>query len=363
VTQSQVIIQRYTGDAAQLAAFMESVWADPRSGTNFHIEWSESYLEWQLYSHPNPERVYAFAAYSGDQLVGFFGAEEFDFQTVEGCVRGTMGSWLTVDPKFQRCGIATKLFSAMWTHHRLRGARFQIGFVNAGDLHGAGSSFWRRMVPRATVRSSPAFWGVCLRPGAVVRTLDLGLFRSLALCAGSIALTTLERSIKGKLRRASELQVRAYTPEDLTDCLTLIRVHANTHLGYIWQQDRLAVQLASKVSRTYVLSLGGSFSGFCNWHVVTVKGLASFRCAVIDFCIVDLKCAHASSEFLRLCVSMMMQDDQVDAVVILGPPIHEEAWLSRAGFFPLPIFQLPIYCPIDLLLPFTEFKTLHFHCR
>ncbi|MDX0001598.1 hypothetical protein GOC35_10070 [Sinorhizobium meliloti] len=327
----------FRGDAAEAAAFTTDAWRAAYAGRGFHPEWSAEYIARQLMDLPDLDRVHCLGAYDRNRLIGFFAAEEMDFRTPAGVVRGTMSSWLSVAPDCGIPGVGTAMQKAMWDWQISRNTAFMIGFVNAGLVRGKGRSFWLSRVPEASIFRRPAIWAHILRPQVAAQAHPTRLEGF-----GVRVLSRLQR--KPMLIR--DVEIRDYRPEDINACRALFDQLEAVPFGYSWTPERLAHQLASRDgNRTFVLVGSGGVEGFAAVSRLNLTCRGTVRCAVLDFFSVRAAAQERAVNFLRTCLASLAPD--FDAVLALGPPVHEATLLRRGGLLPMPPSQAMIFLPID----------------
>ena len=330
-----IVIRTFEGTTDDIATFTQRVWiAQFRSHTMVPV-WERRYFDWQLMLEEPSERHLWVAAYEEDHLIGCLFAQPFRFRIFDETeFYGASSSWLTVDSKFRRQGVARSLAVEMLRRMRLDDCRFLLGFGmrGAGDQ---GTKFWSSLGENTVVGNTVYMWACPLAFDAVTRA----------------AISSIERAGLPVLRIASRFRisadasggVRDYDDSDLDACLSLLTDAGRTsELSYVWSRVKLAHQLRFQdFPQTLVAESARGVDGLINYHPVFVLGRIALRTAIIDHIVGD-KCVKQN---LLATALDRMRAQGVDVAVTSTLSGATSTDLLRAGFVPVyPGYKLLYIC-------------------
>lgn len=346
-------IRTFEGDAAEMSAFVTATWRKSYEGRMPVPLWSPQFMGRDLLPQGDDDpRDYLVAAYDGTRLVGFHPARPFPIRLHGQQLRGTMGSWLTVDPDYRRQGIAARMQEEFMRRHRQRGAVANFGYLYVRTATSMGKAFWMKQ-PEGTVPIRRlGVWERAFDHRAVSRW---ELWRTEAW--GTRALSLSQGPPKPP-RDATG--IRPYRKEDLPACLELVRGRGESaDLAYLWDRDSLGRLLEYEdLARTVVIEHEGRVAGLVNYCRLEVLGKCREEFAVIDVLAFGTLPPRLRSRLLRAAMYQMAGEGLKGAMMIRG---SWYGWrqLLLAGFFPLFAEYCYVGTKVQENVPLERIRRLH----
>jgi GNAT superfamily N-acetyltransferase len=334
-----VEIRTFEGAPEEMAEFLRRIWTSAGGGKVPTPLWSQEFLEWQFFSNPTAERDYILAAYDGTKLVAAFMALDANFRLKGRLCRGSLCSWLTVDPEYRSQFLAVQLVSAMRDRHAAHGAELFLGFGYPTDS-GMSLEFWQAFA-RAwpdLVNTGPriATWLRVLEPRTVLRASFTWLDKARTGLLGSMVpqIRDLKPNANVRMARAA----------DAPACLQLLEHAARSlDVALVWDTPGLAHQLSyGSVAKTLVAVDEDDVAGWINFHYIDLAGPETMRVAIIDHFIAAARCRADLARHLLRGALLQMREDKASAAVAMRMPLWPEWTLFRCGFVPLHFGCRPI---------------------
>ncbi len=322
-----VEIRTFEGNSQELSDFVSTIWQATYQDRMPIPVWTSRFFDWQIAWLPAEKRMYCVAAYDGTRLAGAILGEEFSFRWLGETVRGSQGSWLTVDPEYRGQRVAAKMVEELKRRHQRREAQFQIGYGYQGSSFSLGPKFWKKNPVDTVTPTRLGFWVRVLDPAAVA---DWELNRWEGIAARSLKWIQSSPD-KWKI----DTTVRKYRSEDLDACHQLVsRLSDRSDVSLIWERSRLEHHLAGlDFPRTLVCEIDGEVKGFVNYHVLDYCGRGTISVALIDLMAFG-KLSHDCCSILLKGALQAMQRDGVDLAMVLRTPCFPARPLLSAGFIP-----------------------------
>ncbi len=320
-------IRTFEGTSHELSEFVSTVWQSTYRNRMPIPLWTERFFDWQITWMPTEQRVYCLAAYDGSRLAGTLLGEEFSFRWFDQIVRGSQGSWLTVDPEYRGQRVAAQMVAELKRRQKERGAPFQIGYGYQGSVFSLGPKFWKKNPVDTLTLAKLGFWVRVIEPSAVANWELNRIEGAAARC-----LKWFQRQPD---RWEIDATIREYRPEDLDACLPLAtRLAEGTDVSLIWERSRLEHQLAGRgFPKTLVCEIDGEVRGFINYHVLDYCGRGTISVALIDLMAFGELPADRRSMLLRGALKAI-QREGVQLAMALRPPSVPKRTLFSAGFLP-----------------------------
>src|SRR6202171_5124696 len=205
-------------------------------------------------------------------------AEPLDLGIRGRTVKGTLSSWLSVDPEVRIPNLAIRLVEGLRKRHQEHGMAISIGCTSA-DPNAPTRRFWDSLAQRRPddIRffGPIRFWTRVFDSPAVAAA-GVTTFEQIVPCfAGLIPAPWIHR------RNAPG--IRAYGTADLSRCFDWVRAQAEAaDLHILWSLPRLDLQLGHPYARTLVLDGAGEAGGFLNYYAIDWSGARAVRGAMID---------------------------------------------------------------------------------
>lgn len=315
-------VRPFDGSSAEAAAFVNAVWS-AQFPDNFSCpQWDEDYFAWRQFGQDRHIRV---AAYLDDRLVGYVFGEEIPMLWQDRPTRAMFSTTLAVDPALKGMGIAKQLSANLRATFDARNLSFMYGFAVPGQAS-LGPKFWTRI------------HGASRAPGIrpFVRPVNARLLAGAAGSAGERGMASLARW--ARLDHRPNLygsSVRAYRPDDLDTCLSLLRrAETGADLRFDWTRSWLEHTLDfGGTPRTLVFDQGDGPIGFLTYHRTWFRGRKRFGAAVIDHAVSPDKSALDS---LISAALNRMADDEVALAICPTSASAPVTSLLKRGFVPLP---------------------------
>jgi hypothetical protein len=323
---SNLAIRDYAGDCEDVAALGRKVWSATYGGAMWFPLWDAAFLRWQV----GGGEALAPALYEGDSLVGTFFSMPHTLRIGSQTLPIGLASWCTVDPAYRAGRSALRLIGALRERHATRDLAFSLGVVS-GDRASLAHQFWTQYA-----RSFPQDLRFLFRFGMWLKVLD----PSPVAAAGVSAWERLGARVAGPLLRFTPSRpaadVRPYAPGDLPRCAELLATStARCDWALQWPAARLAAQLASDVSQTFVLERDGSVQAFVNVHRLSFQGRSPVRAAMIDLWAADGARGAGSARLIgHLCRAL--RQDGVQLVMTMRSRGMPAAALLANCFVPEP---------------------------
>jgi len=327
---STVEIRNYEGDGSDLAELIGRTWRTAFTGKMWFPLWDHAYLSWRLLDERGGGREFLVSAYKGSQLVGCLLAEPLDLNIRGKHVRGTLSSWLSVDPENRIPNLAMRMVEGLRKRHQEHGVSISIGCTSA-DPKAPTRRFWDSLAQRRPEDfhffGPIKFWTRVLDPAAVAAA---GLNRFEQVGPRFARLMPTLPALKPPVSA-----VREYRPSDLDRCLSWVRTQSEMADIYVrWSAERLDLQLNHPYTRTLVLDEGAGAGGFLNYYCIDWSGARVIRVAVIDL-------FAGSSGFgghlaLVKTAERRMRAEGVQLALMMDSSASPPKPLWAAGFVPLP---------------------------
>ncbi|MGR3802532.1 hypothetical protein [Marinibacterium profundimaris] len=318
-------IRPFDGTPEQLSDFVMAHWSQQYRDQAILPVWTGDYFAWQLPALLTDDRSLILAGYDGDRLIAVFPMEDTPIRLQGKPYNASTGSWYTVDPAYQRSGIARDALDALRREHAERDMACMIGFVNAANYPGKGRGFWHSVFPEHVAFDKPILWVLTLNAAATARASPTFMDRVGSHIGGICAWGG----------RADQSGIRPYTAADKAACHALMtRKMAGFDMAYDWSADRLHHHLThGPLPRARVLEEKGEITGFVAYHVMDAVGCAPCRMGMVDTLADDGLSARDSRRLLSAAVADM-REAGADFAVMLAHPIHQRATLLANGFMP-----------------------------
>ena len=262
-------IREYRGDFQDVADLVQRAFGATHLGKKLFPLYDAAFLSWQLGS--GSEALLP-AAYDGNRLVGTLFSIPHTVRIGSKTCSIGICSWFAVDPEHQRSDLGLRLTEAVRQRQGERGLVCSL-VVTMGDL-----PFRSRYL-----RAHPGAYALLFKLGLWVKML---VPRKLATAATEPAPRLLSRAVGpllGIIPQPHHAHVRLYRAGDLQSCALLLeKAGAAFDWALVWSIERLARQLASRVSNTLVLERDSRLQGLINYHFITVQGHEPIRAAMID---------------------------------------------------------------------------------
>lgn len=328
---STVEIRNYDGDGSDLADLIGRTWKTNFTGKMWFPLWDHAYLSWRLLDERGGGREFLVSAYRGSKIVGCLLAEPLNFRVRGRTVRGTMSSWLSVDPEVRIPSLALRLVEGLRKRHQEHGMAISIGCASS-DPNAPTRRFWDSLAQRKPedfrFLGPIRFW---------TRVFDS---RSVA-AAGLNAFERIGPRFAGlipspSIRRPNAPGVRPYQPPDLSRCLDWVHAQSEAaDLRILWSLSRLDLQLRHSYARTLVLDPGSEDGGFLNYYSIDWSGARVIRVAMIDLFAGTMRLSSQLALLKAAERKMMAEGIQLSFMMVsIAAPARP---LLAAGFLPVPV--------------------------
>jgi len=323
---NNLAIRDYAGDCEDVAALGRKVWTATYGGAMWFPLWDAAFLRWQV----GGSEALAPALYEGNRLVGTFFSVPHTLRIGSQTLPFGLTSWCTVDPAYRAGRSALRLIGALRERHAAHGLAFSLGVIS-GDRASLAHQFWSQYA-----RTFPQDLRFLFRFGMWVKVLDPAPVAAAAVSAWE----RLGVRIAGPLLRGIPSRpaagVRPYASGDLPRCAELLAAStARCDWALQWPAARLASQLTSPVSQTFVLESGGSVQAFVNVHRLSFQGRSPVRAAMIDLWAADGVSVAGSARLIgHLCQAL--RQDGVEMILTMRSRGMPSPALLANGFVPQP---------------------------
>jgi hypothetical protein len=321
-------IRGYEGDGSDLGNLVTHTWKTTFEGKTWFPIWDRDYFGWRMMDERILDRELMVCAYDGDKLVGCVLGEETDFSIDGVKVRGSLASYLSVDPQTRHRHVAMRLVDRLRQLHIERDLAICFGIT--GDNPGSVSKqFWdgiaKRYPGELTFLNRLTMWTMVLDPSAVARA---GLTRFERLGSRFSALVPW-----GWTGRAGA-PMRTLRQDDLDACRALVQAaSARAAARMEWSKPRFAVQLDHPYARTLVSERKGKLDGFVNAYLIDWQGAEALRVGFVELC------AGMGGPFdvsgLLVTAGRTLQSEGAKMVVMMDMGSAPRAALVAAGFLPM----------------------------
>ena len=144
---STIEIRNYEGDGADLADLIGRTWKTAFTGKMRFPLWDRAFLNRRLLDERGGGREFLVSAYRGTKIVGCLLAEPMDLRIRGQAVRGTLSSWLSVDPEVRVPNIAIRMVEGLRKRHQEHGVAISIGCTSS-DPNAPTRRFWNSLARR-----------------------------------------------------------------------------------------------------------------------------------------------------------------------------------------------------------------------
>jgi hypothetical protein len=326
---SAVEIRNYEGDGVDVANLVHRTWTSVFGGKMWFPFWNHPYFSWRLLDERGGGRDFLVSAYKGTQLVGCLFAEPMTFRIKGRTVRGTMSSWLSVDPDIRVPNLALRLVEGLRRRHEEHGMGVSIGCTSR-DAKAPNRRFWDTLVQRKPEEF--CFWGEIrfwtrVFDGPAVAAAGLTAFERFAP-----RLAALIPAPSTKRPQASG--IRPFRQSDLSRCLDWLQLQSRTaDVHMVWSVPRLDLQLNHDYTRTLVLERGDE-GGFINYYMIDWSGARPVRVGMIDLFAGSLSLFSQVS--LLRAAERRMKAEGIQLAVMMASCAAPAKPLLTAGFVPVP---------------------------
>lgn len=322
-------VRNYEGDGTDLALLVNRTWTKAFAGKTWFPLWDRPFFSWRLLDGCGRDRDFLVAAYQGSKLVGCLLAEALDLRVGDRAVRGTLSSWLSVDPDAGTPDMAVRLVEGLRKRHIEHGIAISIG-VTSSDPGSPMRRFWSSLAKRkpADIRFlQPIRFWTRVFDGKTVSRAGLNTFERASSRLSAFIPT-------GWVGWRTPSGVRRYEPADLDRCLQWLRDQAmGANLAIEWSRSRLALQLGHPYVTTLVID-DGDRGGFINYYSINYSGGQSIRVGLIDLCAGKLSLARQLD--LLKAAGEQMKADAVQMTMMMASTASPGRPLVAAGFVPVP---------------------------
>ena len=320
---SSIEIRTYEGDGSDLQELTNRSWRATVGGKALFPLWSQAYFQWRLLDPRGGGRDFLVGAYRGAKLIGCILGEPLSFVVGGRNVRGTLSSWLTVDPEDPSPRSALMMMSAFRSRHREHGMSFSMGFNDAISRR-----FWETLAKRPPhdvhVLDDVWMW---------TRIFDGRVVAEAGLTPGDRLVPVVAKLIPG-LRPRPSSPVRGYLPGDLPRCHEwLAEQGKGADVRIDWSDARLDLQLNHPHARTIVLEDGGR-AGFINYYGIQLFGARPVNVGMIDLFAGTLSFWQQLALLETAC--RRMKEEGLHMTAMMKSQASPQAVLSLAGFMPYP---------------------------
>jgi hypothetical protein len=327
---STVEIRNYDGDGSDLAELIDRTWRTNFTGKMWFPLWDRDYFCWRLLDERGGGRDFLVAAYRGSKIIGCLLAEPLDLAVRGRTVKGTLSSWLSVDPEVRIPNLAIRLVEGLRKRHQEHGMAISIGCTSA-DPNAPTRRFWDSLAQRRPddIRffGPIRFWTRVFDSRAVAAA-GLNTFERIGpRFAGLIPAPSIHR------RNAPE--IRPYRTADLSRCFDWVRAQAEAaDLQIRWSLPRLDLQLGHSYARTLVLEGAGEAGGFLNYYAIDWSGARAVRVAMIDL-FAGTMGLRSQMALLKAAERQMIGEGIQMALTMVSSAAPPRPLLA-SGFFPVP---------------------------
>jgi len=325
---SGLAIRDYAGDCEDVAALGRKVWTATDGSTMWFPLWDAAFLRWQIGGE-----ALAPALYDGDRLVGTFFSLPHKLRIGSQTLPVGLASWCTVDPAYRGGRSALRLIGALRERHAAHGLAFSLGVIS-GDRTSLAHQFWRQYA-----QTFPQNLRFLFRFGLWVKVLDPARVAAAGISAWERLGVRVAGPLLSGIPSRPAAGVRPYEPGDLPRCADLLAAStARCDWALQWPAARLAAQLNSAVSQTFVLESGGSVQAFVNIHRLSFQGRSPVRAAMIDLWAADGARGTGSARLIgHLCEAL--RRDGVELVLAMRSRGVPAPALLANGFVPQPAYH------------------------
>lgn len=324
-----VEIRSYEGDGQDLGDLVTGTWAQTYTGKMWYPVWDRDYFAWRLLDPRIREPDFLLCAYQGDRLVGCLLAEPLDLQVGQRPIRGSLSSWLSVDPAARNPTIGLRLFEALRRRHEALGMGISIGCTSL-DPQLPNRRFWMAMTrrePESFRHLRPMyFW---------TRIFDRGAVADAGLSAFDKVGSTVAGFLPwGKARWREGAGLRDWEPDDLPRCLSWLKAQAQgADIHIRWTPKRLEHQLNSPpYAKTLIIDDGPERGAFINYYTIQFAGAQQVKTGVIDLFAGDASLGRQIDLLKAACQQMI--DDGVQMAVMMASAAAPKSAMLGAGFLP-----------------------------
>jgi hypothetical protein len=349
---SSLTIRDYAGDCEDVAALGRNVWTAIYGSTMWFPLWDAAFLRWQIGGG-----ALAPALYDGDRLVGTFFSLPHQLRIKSQTLSVGLASWCTVDPAYRAGRSALRLIGALRERHAAHDLAFSLGVIS-GDRASLAHQFWSQYA-----QTFPQNLRFLFRFGLWVKVLN----PARVAAAGVSPWEQLGVRVAGPLLSGIPFRpaagVRPYATGDLQRCADLLTAStARCDWALQWPLARLAAQLDSAVSQTFVLESGGSVQAFVNIHRLSFQGRSPVRAAMVDLWAADVARGNGPMRLIgHLCRALRL--DGVDLVLAMRARGMPTLALLANGFVPQPAHHHVVALFLRNDVGLTQPKTWHLIMR
>jgi hypothetical protein len=329
---SAVEIRTYEGDGSDLAGLIVRTWKTTFGGKMWFPLWDQAYLSWRLLDDRGGGRDFLIAAYQGSKIVGCLLAEPFNLRVRDKEVRGTLSSFLSVDPDLKVPNLAFRLVEALRKRHYDHGMAISVGCTSA-DPNAPNRRFWDYLAQRKPedyrFLGPIRFWTRVFDSGAVSAAGFTAFERIGPRFSGLIPLPSP--------RRSKAPGVRDFHTADLSRCLDWVQTQSQDAAMHIrWSPQRLDLQLNHPYVRTLVFEGRESAAegAFINYYLIDWSGARAIRVAMIDLFAGPARLLSQLA-LLKAAERRMMAEGTQLALMMVSSAAPPRPLLA-AGFVPVP---------------------------
>jgi len=300
----------FQGTPEALAEFITPVWRDSYQGRMVYPDWHGDFFRWQMRWDAPGSRRHMIAAYDDDRLIATLLGTSFPFRVRDEQIRGSLWSWMTIDPEYRGRGLATLL-------DRDRVRRLQdekndliVSYRYFGSRHSLAEQ------PKK-VNGSPRKFNRTV--GLWIRLLDPWAMGRWALKPSEGWLARMSFPLT-RIPKPGQLEscVRPATEQDIPQCAALIREQtAGMVLSLDWDEESLRHQLlGSSLVTTLVLERAGVVEGFVNFHLLDWVARFSGKVGIFDLIVTDRLESRAASALMNAALRTMVANGAILTVKV-----------------------------------------------
>ncbi len=319
----------FQGTPEELAEFITPVWKESYQGRMVYPDWTGDFFRWQMRWDAPDSRRHMIAAYDDDRLIATLLGTSFSFRVRSEQIRGSLWSWMSIDPEYRGRGLATLLDRDRVRRLQDEKTDLIVSYRYFGSRHSLAEQPKRSNGRPKKFNRTIGLW---------IRVLDPWTMGRWALKASegwmarmSFPLTPVPNP--GKLDGC----VRPATEQDLPRCVELIREETSGMvLSLDWGLDSLRHQLlGSPLVTTLVFERAGVIEGFVNFHVLDWVGRFAGKVGIFDLIVTGRLESRAALTLMNAALRTMVAKGAILTVKVRAGDVPASL-MWRSHFVPKP---------------------------
>ncbi|MCG6157119.1 GNAT family N-acetyltransferase [Rubinisphaera margarita] len=319
----------FQGTPEDLAEFITPVWRETYQGRMVYPDWAGDFFRWQMRWDAPGSRRHMIAAYDEDRLIATLLGTSFPVRADNELIRGSIWSWMTIDPEYRGRGLATLLDRDRVRRLQDEQVDLIVSYRYFGSRHSLAEQPKKVQAKPKKFNRTVGLWVRVLDPRTVGRWSLKAVDGWMSRLSFPLAKVPGPGKLDSFIRRATE--------QDIPRCVELVREQtAGMPLTMAWDESTLRHQLlGSPLVTTLVLERSGAVEGFVSFHILDWVGRMSGKVGIFDLIVTDRLGSGAALALMNAAFRTMVEKGAILTVKVRTGDVPASL-MWRCYFVPRP---------------------------